>query len=72
MENKPELEFVIDLPMFTLRNWRILGHLDGDVDIGLTFPSRFSRWSSEDNFLVYGGQAMKNDFGGHDNHHYDP
>ena len=22
------------------------------------------------NFLVYGGRAMKNDFGGHDNHHY--
>lgn len=26
---------------------------------------------THDNFLVYGGQAMKNDFGGHDNHHYD-
>lgn len=25
---------------------------------------------SHDNFLVYGGQGMKNDFGGHDNHHY--
>merc|ERR1711988_1417717 len=25
---------------------------------------------THDNFLVYGGQAMKNDFGGHDNHHY--
>jgi hypothetical protein len=22
------------------------------------------------NFLVYGGQGMKNDFGGHDNHHF--
>jgi len=22
------------------------------------------------NFMVYGGQGMKNDFGGHDNHHY--
>jgi hypothetical protein len=27
-------------------------------------------YKSHDNFLVYGGQAMKNDFGGHDNHHY--
>ena len=26
---------------------------------------------THDNFLVYGGQGMKNDFGGHDNHHYD-
>lgn len=25
---------------------------------------------THDNFLVYGGQGMKNDFGGHDNHHY--
>ena len=23
------------------------------------------------NFLVYGNNGMKNDFGGHDNHHYD-
>jgi hypothetical protein len=23
-----------------------------------------------DNFLVYGGRGMKNDFGGHDNHHW--
>eukprot|EP00439_Symbiodinium_sp_Y106_P028646 s1569_g3.t1 len=28
-------------------------------------------YKTHDNFLVYGGQAMKNDFGGHDNHHYD-
>eukprot|EP00929_Paragymnodinium_shiwhaense_P049370 TRINITY_DN24907_c0_g1_i1.p1 TRINITY_DN24907_c0_g1~~TRINITY_DN24907_c0_g1_i1.p1 ORF type:complete len:805 (-),score=179.69 TRINITY_DN24907_c0_g1_i1:258-2672(-) len=27
-------------------------------------------YHTHDNFLVYGGQAMKNDFGGHDNHHY--
>ncbi|CAJ1407030.1 unnamed protein product [Effrenium voratum] len=27
-------------------------------------------YKTHDNFLVYGGQAMKNDFGGHDNHHY--
>jgi len=25
---------------------------------------------THDNFFVYGGQGMKNDFGGHDNHHY--
>jgi len=27
-------------------------------------------YHTHDNFFVYGGQAMKNDFGGHDNHHY--
>ena len=27
-------------------------------------------YKTHDNFLVYGGQAMKNDFGGHDNHHF--
>ena len=27
-------------------------------------------YHTHDNFLVYGGQGMKNDFGGHDNHHY--
>lgn len=27
-------------------------------------------YHSHNNFLVYGGQGMKNDFGGHDNHHY--
>merc|ERR1712139_142034 len=27
-------------------------------------------YKTHDNFLVYGGQGMKNDFGGHDNHHY--
>jgi len=27
-------------------------------------------YKTHDNFFVYGGQAMKNDFGGHDNHHY--
>ena len=26
---------------------------------------------THDNFLVYGNNGMKNDFGGHDNHHYD-
>ena len=25
---------------------------------------------THDNFFVYGGQGMKNDFGGHDNHHF--
>jgi len=30
-----------------------------------------SAWyKTHDNFFVYGGQGMKNDFGGHDNHHY--
>eukprot|EP00928_Gymnodinium_smaydae_P024558 TRINITY_DN19838_c1_g1_i1.p1 TRINITY_DN19838_c1_g1~~TRINITY_DN19838_c1_g1_i1.p1 ORF type:complete len:805 (-),score=72.35 TRINITY_DN19838_c1_g1_i1:236-2650(-) len=28
-------------------------------------------YKSHHNFLVYGGQGMKNDFGGHDNRHYD-
>jgi len=28
-------------------------------------------YKTHDNFLVYGNQAMKNDFGGHDNHHFD-
>jgi len=27
-------------------------------------------YSTHDNFLVYGNRGMKNDFGGHDNHHY--
>ena len=27
-------------------------------------------YRTHDNFMVYGGQGMKNDFGGHDNHHY--
>merc|ERR1719399_1424791 len=27
-------------------------------------------YHTHDNFLVYGGRGMKNDFGGHDNHHY--
>lgn len=27
-------------------------------------------YKTHDNFLVYGYQAMKTDFGGHDNHHY--
>jgi hypothetical protein len=27
-------------------------------------------YHTHDNFLVYGGQGMKNDFGGHDNHHF--
>ena len=26
-------------------------------------------YDTHDNFLVYGGQGMKNDFGGHDNYH---
>jgi len=27
-------------------------------------------YKTHDNFLVYGGRGMKNDFGGHDNHHF--
>ena len=27
-------------------------------------------YETHDNFLVYGGNGMKNDFGGHDNHHF--
>ena len=27
-------------------------------------------YRTHDNFFVYGGNGMKNDFGGHDNHHY--
>jgi len=27
-------------------------------------------YKTYDNFFVYGGRGMKNDFGGHDNHHY--
>ena len=26
-------------------------------------------YKTQDNFFVYRGQGMKNDFGGHDNHH---
>ena len=37
---------------------------DVDNDDGSCF------YHTHDNFLVYGGQGMKNDFGGHDNHHY--
>ena len=29
-----------------------------------------SYYHTHDNFFVYGGNGMKNDFGGHDNHHY--
>lgn len=28
-------------------------------------------YKTHDNFLVYGAQGIKNDFGGHDNHHFD-
>jgi len=28
-------------------------------------------YKTHDNFFVYGGQGMKNDFGGHDNYHLD-
>jgi hypothetical protein len=27
-------------------------------------------YKTHDNFMVYGNRGMKNDFGGHDNHHY--
>lgn len=37
---------------------------DVDNDDGSQF------YATHDNFLVYGGRGMKNDFGGHDNHHY--
>jgi len=37
---------------------------DVDNDDGSCF------YKTHDNFLVYGGRAMKNDFGGHDNHHF--
>merc|ERR1712178_554867 len=37
---------------------------DVDNDDGSCF------YHTHDNFLVYGGQGMKNDFGGHDNHHF--
>ena len=30
-----------------------------------------SYYRTHHNFLVYGNQGMKNDFGGHDNHHHD-
>jgi hypothetical protein len=29
-----------------------------------------SYYHTHDNFFVYGGNGMKNDFGGHDNYHY--
>merc|ERR1712025_6779 len=28
-------------------------------------------YKTHDNFFIYSGNGMKNDFGGHDNHHYD-
>jgi hypothetical protein len=28
-------------------------------------------YNTHDNFFVYGGNGMKNDFGGHDNYHHD-
>merc|ERR1711937_550021 len=37
---------------------------DVDNDDGSAF------YHTHHNFLVYGGQGMKNDFGGHDNHHF--
>ncbi len=37
---------------------------DVDNDDGSCF------YHTHSNFFVYGGRAMKNDFGGHDNHHY--
>merc|ERR1711871_499187 len=30
-----------------------------------------SYYNTHHNFFVYGGNGMKNDFGGHDNHHHD-
>merc|ERR1712113_572819 len=41
-----------------------MGQEDVDNDDGSCY------YHTHDNFLVYGGRAMKNDFGGHDNHHY--
>ena len=37
---------------------------DVDNDDGSCF------YHTHSNFFVYGGRAMKNDFGGHDNHHF--
>jgi len=58
----------------TIMQWRNLHHnflIDNyspqenvDNDDGSAY------YHTHDNFLVYGSSAMKNDFGGHDNHHY--
>ena len=54
----------------------IMNGPSGNRDLGNMFPAidnddGSAYFKTHDNFLVYGGNGMKNDFGGHDNHHYD-
>ena len=51
-------------------NPHILDHLHHQTADQLTPMGHL--WLLQDNFFVYGWQAMKTDFGGHDNHHYEP
>eukprot|EP00316_Scyphosphaera_apsteinii_P011180 CAMPEP_0119345442 /NCGR_PEP_ID=MMETSP1333-20130426/107488_1 /TAXON_ID=418940 /ORGANISM="Scyphosphaera apsteinii, Strain RCC1455" /LENGTH=733 /DNA_ID=CAMNT_0007357911 /DNA_START=423 /DNA_END=2624 /DNA_ORIENTATION=+ len=73
-DRQPFLTTVRDgIPSMTMA-WRSIHHNffvdnyspqeDVDNDDGSAY------YHTHDNFLVYGGQGMKNDFGGHDNHHY--
>jgi len=73
-DRQPFLTTVRDGTPSMIMQWRDIHHNffidnyspqeDIDNDDGSCY------YHSHDNFLVYGGQAMKNDFGGHDNHHY--
>ena len=71
---QPFLTTVRDGTPSMLMQWREIHHNffidnyspqeDVDNDDGSCY------YHTHDNFFVYGGQGMKNDFGGHDNHHY--
>jgi len=73
-DRQPFLTTVRDGTPSMIMAWREIHHNffidnyspqeDVDNDDGSAY------YHTHDNFLVYGGQGMKNDFGGHDNHHY--
>jgi len=73
-DRQPFLTTVRDGSPSMIMAWRHIHHNffidnyspqeDVDNDDGSAY------YQTHDNFLVYGGQGMKNDFGGHDNHHY--
>lgn len=73
-DRQPFLTTVRNGTASMLMQWREIHHNffidnyspqeDVDNDDGSAY------YKTHDNFLVYGGRGMKNDFGGHDNHHY--
>ena len=72
-DRQPFLTTVLDGSPSTRMAWRTIHHnffIDNyspqenvDNDDGSAY------YKTHDNFFVYGGNGMKNDFGGHDNHH---